>query len=1227
MSNASLQGSIELRTDTIQQATDRINELHGKLRDLTSATKAFERADKQRAQSQAASSKAAKDTSAALVKASNTISNYNQAIQNSVKNEAARVALQSRLNDVFNQYSLAVKKADGDTVKLSQAKLRLEDSISAVNRAAKQEKYDYSQSEKAAKSADKLSAANQKVADSMRSAQANVAALEQRITKSTTIDEEQVTLKRQLSAALEEYGQKLQDANGDAAKMASANKNLSTSMQEIRTALGASSKTLTTNKQNTVATEKALGRLEITYQRARIAIKNTTLTEKDQAIQLERLKRDYEETSTALRKYGANTLEATQANNKFILSQVRNSQALRNNLKNVGQGAGQASIQMQQFVGQIQGGVNPMIALSQQSADLGFALGVPMVGAIAGIAFSLGSFLNPALFESKSAADKLEDSVNNLNKTATVSTDGIVKFSDEIRELARVSQVAAQAQLTFAMLQAKKAAEEAGASISEAFSNLDIESTFQGNLYSIIESLHDIENTNIDTLTFEQSQRQAAKISSLYKDLTSIAKNLGTQLGATGKDAQELGTEFVTMLRNIKADASVENILQLRDRFNEVVTSSNNVDESVINMIQSILDASEKARKAGEVLEFVNQGLDGIARQSFANIVNEITDQMRALIMSERELTQYNASLEGLNPEQLKVIKNLLSQLDATKAKNSLDELIASTVEQARTINMSARALTLYKAVQLNATQADIDRINALYDGIEAQQESNKTTKVQISDTEKLLNSTAEQVRALVMSSREQAIYKLQLAATTEELKAQLPANIAAINAMYDSADAAKKDTEAKKLAQQQQEKLSSNLNKLKQDLQLSKLALEGNSEAAFQLKTAFSFGASSFDELSESAKKTAKEIYKVQQQLSVQNESDSIVASLRQDLATQEQLIIDSYQRRREIILADTRYTEEEKGRIIAAMALQTSAKMVEIQEQQLVQNQSFWQRWLESASTSMQTFDMVVADSLNQFSQNFGNSVGQAIAQGSSAIDMFRSVFQQLAQSVVSGIASMAAQWLVYNTIQKTVQSTGGATKAASMIAEASALVPLASLRAYTFGAAFGPAAAGAAAGAAATTAGTMAATVASIAPAMALKDGGYVSGPGSATSDSINARLSNGEFVMNAGATSMIGSDMLEFMNRTGKVPMLASGGMVGTSSSSANSGNYWGEMTVQIVNEGNTGMEVTNTEQTFGEDGEPMMKVYIREVVRQELGSGYLDRGMNRNYGVTRKPTRR
>lgn len=47
---------------------------------------------------------------------------------------------------------------------------------------------------------------------------------------------------------------------------------------------------------------------------------------------------------------------------------------------NMGQKAGLAAIQIEQLVGQIAGGQNPMRAFGQQSADIGFVLGTPMLG-------------------------------------------------------------------------------------------------------------------------------------------------------------------------------------------------------------------------------------------------------------------------------------------------------------------------------------------------------------------------------------------------------------------------------------------------------------------------------------------------------------------------------------------------------------------------------------------------------------------------------------------------------------------------------------------------------------------------------------------------------------------------------------------------------------------------------------------------------------------------------
>ena len=52
-----------------------------------------------------------------------------------------------------------------------------------------------------------------------------------------------------------------------------------------------------------------------------------------------------------------------------------------------------------------------------------------------------------------------------------------------------------------------------------------------------------------------------------------------------------------------------------------------------------------------------------------------------------------------------------------------------------------------------------------------------------------------------------------------------------------------------------------------------------------------------------------------------------------------------------------------------------------------------------------------------------------------------------------------------------------------------------------------------------------------------------GGYISGPGSGTSDSIPAMLSNGEYVMNASAVSRLGRNFFDQINYANRVPVLS------------------------------------------------------------------------------------
>ena len=140
------------------------------------------------------------------------------------------------------------------------------------------------------------------------------------------------------------------------------------------------------------------------------------------------------------------------------------------------------------------------------------------------------------------------------------------------------------------------------------------------------------------------------------------------------------------------------------------------------------------------------------------------------------------------------------------------------------------------------------------------------------------------------------------------------------------------------------------------------------------------------------------------------------------------------------------------------------------------------------------------------------------------------------------------------------------------------------------------------------------------------VAAASGGYISGPGSATSDSIPARLSDGEYVVRAAAVKTYGADFLEAINqmrlpRFHNVPRLsitrpgshfASGGL-------AEGGVGAGTSSLRVVVE-NKGQPIraTDAQATFDPDG--MVVRIITEDVRR---GGGISGALERTFGLRRR----
>lgn len=85
-------------------------------------------------------------------------------------------------------------------------------------------------------------------------------------------------------------------------------------------------------------------------------------------------------------------------------------------VQSFGSSAGRAGIQIEQFVGQVQGGQNAFLALSAQATDLGIVLGAPLLGVIVGLSSAIAGALLPSLFKSGDAAEEVAEKVQKLVK-------------------------------------------------------------------------------------------------------------------------------------------------------------------------------------------------------------------------------------------------------------------------------------------------------------------------------------------------------------------------------------------------------------------------------------------------------------------------------------------------------------------------------------------------------------------------------------------------------------------------------------------------------------------------------------------------------------------------------------------------------------------------------------------------------------------------------------------
>ena len=204
------------------------------------------------------------------------------------------------------------------------------------------------------------------------------------------------------------------------------------------------------------------------------------------------------------------------------------------------------------------------------------------------------------------------------------------------------------------------------------------------------------------------------------------------------------------------------------------------------------------------------------------------------------------------------------------------------------------------------------------------------------------------------------------------------------------------------------------------------------------------------------------------------------------------------------------------------------------QIMHDQMMLNASSW-------SDYMQTVMMQTAQSMQD---TLAEGITNWIMQAKSLSEVFSNLAKTILQQLIQGALK---KWISSLGIIRTLNDSAGKAEAASTAAQTSAIMAKAAAQARLAAATLISAMPFTAYGAGAIVAGQMeiASTGASV---LKKAKGGAIIGPGTSTSDSIPALLSNGEYVINADAAAQIGRTTLDALN-SGAYPVFASGGSVG------------------------------------------------------------------------------
>lgn len=408
-------------------------------------------------------------------------------------------------------------------------------------------------------------------------------------------------------------------------------------------------------------------------------------------------------------------------------AKISKTQAAANaNMSKFGRSSGQAGIQLQQFIGQVHGGQSAMLALSQQSADLGFVLGAPLIGAIVGISASLVGMLVPNLLKSTNAAEDLEEISKKLGATLASTSGDVELLSSKIERLAKQNKSLAELQIAISIRDAEKKIKTSVSAISDVIDDFrDNQFLKNTDSISIIEKVGGDANKFLENVSYNKMNKLSVAIGDVAKkfDLSGesatryfIAQEMAVNNPSAGNikafsdTVAELNKETNYTSKSLVSMG--ESILPLISSMHEGVNETNFMRQALSDLDGSLNTSSESSDKTSSAIDGVSAGLQmqiiamrdgeeaairfGIAQSlglaNIEKIPKAINDQINEIF----KLTE--AKKEAAKAEELLKAEQVKASAEQKKQEQSLKNLSLGLAEQIIQLQMTSDEYEIYNA-------------------------------------------------------------------------------------------------------------------------------------------------------------------------------------------------------------------------------------------------------------------------------------------------------------------------------------------------------------------------------------------------------------------------------------------------------------------------------------------------------------------------------------------------